>query len=158
MIRSIAVVLLIVSIFYSDARANDEPYGGVKLLAGYSYQRSNAFDTINGVIFKKGGLRIEFESGISEGFAVEEKHKSKYIWFREQVINGHKFRFALAKYSPAIPWTPETGWRSKERTVLMVTVPGKFGPLDAANFYGEVVGESEIADMLLMVLTFDPDI
>jgi hypothetical protein len=31
------------------------------------------------------------------------------------------------------------------------------GADDAANFYAEVLNEEEIADMLLMVLTFDPD-
>jgi hypothetical protein len=38
----------------------------------------------------------------------------------------------------------------------MITFPGSIGPDDAANFYAEVLNEEEIADMLLMVLTFDP--
>jgi hypothetical protein len=29
--------------------------------------------------------------------------------------------------------------------------------MDAANFYAEVMDEGEVAEMLLMVLTFDPD-
>jgi hypothetical protein len=38
----------------------------------------------------------------------------------------------------------------------MVTFPGKFGPNDAANFYAEVLDDKEVADTLLMALTFDP--
>jgi len=38
----------------------------------------------------------------------------------------------------------------------MITYPGKFSSLDAANFYAEVLDEKEIADTLLMALTFDP--
>jgi hypothetical protein len=38
----------------------------------------------------------------------------------------------------------------------MITFPGKFGPMDATNFYAEVLDEKDIADALLMVLTFDP--
>ena len=40
--------------------------------------------------------------------------------------------------------------------ILMVTFPGQLGPMQAANFYAEVIDDKEIADMLLMVLTFDP--
>jgi hypothetical protein len=39
----------------------------------------------------------------------------------------------------------------------MVTFPGRIAPDQAANFYAEVANQEEIADMLLMVLTFDAD-
>jgi hypothetical protein len=75
----------------------DEPYGNVKLLDGYKYKRSQTFDTINGAIYKDGGLRIEFESGINEGYAVDPKEQKIYVWFREQEINGHKVFLALTR-------------------------------------------------------------
>ena len=149
-------IALVVLVFAAPVLALDEPYGGLRLLDGYRFERSHTFDTINGVITKPGGLRVEFESGINEGYAVEPKNKTKYIWFREQTVNGHKVMLALAKRG-VTPWKPEVVRNPRPGNVLMVTFPGRIGPDDAANFYGEVANEQEIADMLLMVLTFDPD-
>ena len=55
-----------------------EPYGGMRLLDGYKFKRSHTFDTINGLIYKAGGMTIEFESGISEGYAAKPENKDKY--------------------------------------------------------------------------------
>ena len=136
--------------------ADDPPYGNVKLLDGYKYKRSRTFDAINGLIYKEGGLSIEFESGISEGYAVDPKERKDYIWFRQQEINGHKVFLALTESGVGTKWEPEKPRSPKPRRILMITFPGKFSPLDAANFYAEVLDEKEIADALLMVLTFDP--
>ena len=60
----------------------------------------------------------------------------------------------------SVPFVDRLGQRSrsnKRGNILMVTFPGRFSPMDAANFQAEVMDENEIADMLLMVLTFDPD-
>jgi hypothetical protein len=102
-------------------------------------------------------LTIEFESGISEGYAVKSKNKNKYIWYREQIVYGNKVLLALTKSGVGTVWKPENPRSSKQNHILMVTFPGRFGPNDAANFYAEVLNEGEIADMLLMVLTFDPN-
>lgn len=136
--------------------AFDQPYGGLRLLDGYRFERSHTFDTINGVIFRDGGLRIEFESGPGEGYAVDPKNKSKYIWYREQVVKGNKVILALTN-SEGTPWRPEKERNPKPRQILMVTFPGKLGGFDAANFYAEVLDQQEVADVLLMVLTFDPN-
>jgi hypothetical protein len=150
------VVLVLVFLLAAPVVAFDEPYGGVKLLDGYRFKRSSSVDTINGLIYKEGGLSIEFESGISEGYAVDLKNKSKYIWCRDQMVNGHKVMLALTKSGVGTVWKPERARSSKPGNILIVTFPGRFGPNDAANFYAEVLSEQEIADMLLMVLTFDP--
>lgn len=139
-----------------EVLATDQPYGDLKLLEGYKYRRSATIDTVNGFIYKEGGLNIEFESGISEGYAVNSKDKNKYIWYREQIIKGNKVMVALAKPGVGTVWKPDKPRKLRSRQILMVTFPGRFGPDDAANFYAEVQNEQEIADMLLMVLTFDP--
>jgi len=156
MTKAIATTAIAVLLLLSTALADDPPYGGVKLLEGYRYKRSRSVDTINGLIYKEGGLSIEFESGISEGYAVDPKELKNYIWYREQEINGHKVFLALTQSGVGTRWEPEKPRRSGSRHILIVTFPGKFGPMDAANFHAEVLNDTEIADMLLMVLTFDP--
>jgi hypothetical protein len=106
----------------SPLMALDQPYGGLKLLDGYKFERSHTFDTINGVISKDAGLRIEFESGFSEGYAVDPKSKSKYVWYREQLINGNKVMLALTK-SGGTAWKPEMVRNPKPENILMVTFP-----------------------------------
>lgn len=140
----------------AKAVALDRPFGGLRLLDGYQYKRSNTVDTINGVIYREGGLSIEFESGISEGYAADPKERAKYIWYREQVVGGHKVMLALTRPGMGAAWKPEKPRGSPPGNILIVTFPGSFGPLDAANFYAEVLNEQEVADTLLMVLTFDP--
>ena len=152
-----SALIILVLFLVTPARAFDQPYGGIKLLDGYKFKRSSTIDTINGIIYRDGGLSIEFESGISEGYAVEPKNKNRYIWYREQIVNGHKVMLALTKSNVRTVWKPEHPRSSKPSNVLMVTFPGRFGVNDAANFYAEVLNEEEIADMLLMVLTFDPN-
>jgi hypothetical protein len=132
------------------------PKGWAKLLDGYKYKRSHTFDTINGLIYKEDGLSIVFESGISEGYAVELKKQKDYIWFRQQEINGHNVLLALTESGVGTKWEPEKPRSPNPRRILMITFPGKFGPMDAANFYAEVLDEKDIADALLMALTFDP--
>jgi len=150
------VVLVMVFLLAAPVAAFDEPYGGVRLLDGYRFKRSSSVDTINGLIYKDGGLSIEFESGVSEGYAVDPKNKGTYIWYREQVVNGHRVMLALTKPGVGTVWKPEKARGSKPGNILMVTFPGRFGPHNAANFHAEVLSEEEVADMLLMVLTFDP--
>ena len=151
-ILTITWVVLWVPALYVD----DQPYGNLTLLSGYKYKRSTTFDTINGVIYREGGLNIEFESGISEGYAVKSADQNKYIWYRTQTINGHNVLLALTKPGVATKWEPAKHRGPKPMNILMVTFPGTFSPMDAANFHAEVLDEQEIADMLLMVLTFDP--
>jgi hypothetical protein len=153
---TIIATIVLAFLLAAPAVAFDEPYGGLKLLDGYRFKRSSSVDTINGLIYKDGGLSIEFEAGISEGYAVDPSDKGKYVWYREQVVNGHKVLVALTRPGIGTVWKPERPRGPKPVNVLMVTFPGRFGLHDAANFHAEVVNEEEVADTLLMVLTFDP--
>src|SRR5215212_10755982 len=101
----------------------DHPPGGLKLLDSYKYRASHTTDTINGVIFKDGGLSIEFESGISEGYAADPKDKAKYLWYREQIVNGNRVFLALGEFGAATKWKPERPRGTKLDRVLMVTFP-----------------------------------
>jgi hypothetical protein len=154
--RALTFLLSLFLTFSAIVRADDTPYGNLKLLKGYKYKRSHTFDTANGLIYKEGGLSIEFESGSSEGYAADPTLENDYLWFREQTIKGHKVYLALTEAGRGTKWEPDR-WRGpKPGRILMITFPGNLGPMHASNFYAEVLDEKEIADMMLMALTFDP--
>ena len=126
--------------------ADNQSFGDIKLLDGYHVTRQGAVDVEAGTIEKSGGLRITFESGPSEGAAVKRDKKGKYLWYREQIVKGHKVRLAL-----------EEQRRIGKKHLLLVTfLLGGENTAFACNFAGDVKSQEDIADMLLMILTFDP--
>jgi hypothetical protein len=122
---------------FSGARA-DEPAGStpgdIKLLPGYKHAKLQGIDTRVGKTWKDGGLTIQYDIGRLAGNHVKAQEKDKGLWYKEQVLAGHPVQLAL----------------TKDRT-LYVTFPEA-----TANFYGRARSDEEMADMLLMVLTYMP--
>jgi hypothetical protein len=146
------VLLLIPNVF-----AFDIPYGDLQLLPGYEFRRERSLDTINGSIIRTDGFVIEFEKGINEGLAADPRNRNRYIWFKEQKINGNKVFIAFTKQGVGTKWEPRV--RRHGVTVIgimIISYPGPFGNDDAANFYAEVSNEVDVLDMTLMALTFNP--
>jgi len=117
-----------------------DPPKGVRLLAGYQHKAAIDFEGNQvGEISKSGGVKIKYQMGFSQGFAVDPDQKATYIWYREQKLNGRITRYALSK-----------------ENVLVVSVPLDNTPntLHVANFYGTIRRRNDIADMLLMILPF----
>lgn len=131
-------------------------FNQIQLLEGYSAKRQSAIDAAAWTIEGKNGLTIHFEAGPSEGCAVDWKHRDKYAWSREQIVNHHKVFLALVK--PGIRTDPDL---DSERglppgNVLLVCFPLGTSKGSAANFVAKIASQEEMADMLVMVLTFDP--
>jgi len=117
-----------------------DPPKGFRLLAGYKHKGAKDFEGNQvGEISKNDGVKIKYEIGFSQGFAVDPDQKATYLWYREQKINGRITRYALSK-----------------KNILMISIALDDSPssLHAANFYGEIRRPDDIADMLLMVLPF----
>ena len=91
-------------------------------------------DTRVGKVWKEGGLSFRYDIGRGAGNQVKALAKEDMLWYKEQVVDGRPVQLAL----------------TKDR-MLYVTFPQS-----AANFYGTAKSEEEIADMLLMVLTYAP--
>ena len=137
----------------------EKPKDGIRLLEGYKFRSGGSFEGSGGEIYKDGGLRITYEFGLSQGFAADPKEKEKYVWYRETVVNGRKVMLALVKpglktqFEPNDPRSPEVG------NILLITFAmGEVPKADwaATNFQAEVLNAEEIADMILMVLTYNP--
>ena len=137
------------------AAASDRAYGGIRLLEGYKYKKGNTVDALIGTISKHGGLLIEFEAGLNQGFAADPKEKDKYLWYREQIVNGRKVMLALIKPGLKTVWEPDNPRSPEMGNILLITFPLDIQRDHAVNFRAEVLNPQEVADMLLMVLTFD---
>lgn len=154
--RHVITTVLLFMMLCGPSFGNERSFGGVELLDGYSVRRGSAVDAVNWTIQGKNGLTIHFESGPSEGRAVDPKEKDRYAWYREQTVRGHKVLLALVK--PGLKTEPDL---DSERNpppgnILLVTFPLSGHRDHAANFVGKVANQEEMVDMLLTVLTFDP--
>jgi hypothetical protein len=108
--------------------------GSIKLLPGYTHQKGRGVDSAVGTIHKNGGLDIEYDIGAGHytecgalcGWTNGE------IWRKEQRIDGQKVVLVFTK---------------QQRLVITFFESN-------ANFYATIRNEEDMADMLLMVLTF----
>ena len=129
----------------------------VKLLGGYSLMRESVVDAVTWTIEKKGGLSIHFEAGFSEGLWADPKDVHSYAWMRSQTVNGYEVLFALTKPGSRTRWEPKDSRGLPAGSILLVTflLDGEQS-FHTANFSAKIASEQELADALLMVMTFDP--
>src|SRR5262249_42950133 len=109
--------------------------GGIRLLPGYQHEEGRGIDTRVGRIWKKDGMEIHYDIGRLAGNYAKGKASDKdgkKLWHKEQTVAGRKIDLAM----------------TKDR-VLYVTVAGP------SNFYATVKNDEDIADLLLMVLSYD---
>jgi hypothetical protein len=155
--RRFPLILVAILAIAGPLAASGNQFDAIKLLPGYRIKSEPGLDVVAWKIEKPGGLIIHFEAGMSEGLAVNQEDKDKYAWYREQTVNGRRVLLALIR--PGLKTDPDL---DKERNlppgnILIVTYPLSGHKDHAANFIGKVANSEEVADMLLMVLTFDPD-
>jgi len=140
----ITIAIAVLSMLATAALAADAPPpGGIKLLPGYSHTPRQGFDSIHGEISKKDGITIHYGIGrvrppggigIGGDFtnAVESLPKEDVQWRKDQTVAGQPVQIALAK-----------------NNILYITFP-KLG----ANFNVQTKTSEDIADTMLMVLTY----
>ena len=128
----------------------------IKLLPGYHITSAPGVDVVAWTIRKPGGLIVHFEAGPSEGLAVDLADVDKYAWWREQTISGRRVLVALTRLGVKIGTDADEERGLPSGNVLVVAYPLGGHKDHAANFIGKVANSEEMADMLLMALTFDP--
>jgi hypothetical protein len=134
-----------------------EPVRWIKLLDGYSVVSDSAVDAVVWNIEKKGGLSVQLEAGPSEGFSADPNQARSYAWFKVQTINGYRARFAMVRSGLRTHWEPPGDRRLPPGNVLLVTFPlGGEESSYTANFTAKIANDEELADALLMIMTFDP--
>ena len=137
--------------------SSSEQHGDIKLLDGYKIKDDRAVDAIAWIVYREGGLAINFEAGMNEGLWADPKQKEKYAWYREQDVNGHKVMLALIKRGLKTVWEPDKPRSREVGNILLVTFPLGAQADHTANFKAEILNDAELADALLMILTFNPE-
>jgi hypothetical protein len=125
------------------AAAVAAPPGGMQLLPGYTHKPLQGIDSIVGQIVKDDGWKISYEIGrvskpgqpmMGGGFRDRPKlmPKTKVRWYREQTVSGRAVHMALTKDN-----------------TLLVSFPDK-----GMNFHATVRSFEQLADAMLMILTY----
>ena len=152
------LIILILICFCTTQSFSQDKNTGIQLLEGYKFKRLQAFDAATWAIYKEGGLTIVFEAGLNQGLWADPKKIDQYAWYREQNLNGRKVKFALIKSGLKTVWEPDQPRSSETGNILLVTFPLNDSLPDyTANFKAEILNDQEMADALLMILTFNPN-
>lgn len=128
----VAIALLATSV--STAQKEVTP-GLIKLLLGYRHERLQGIDSLVGKIWKDRGVDIRYDIGELAGNYAECKScewTKGEVWRKKQIVNG-------------------------QQVILVFTSSKRFlvvFPQSKANFYATISKEEDMADMLLMLLTF----
>jgi hypothetical protein len=132
--------------------AQDKTPGAIVLLSGYKHQKLQGNDSLPGRIWKDNGLEIEYDiGGLTGNFAeqvLSPTSPRKPAWSKEQIIRGMRVVTVLTT--------------DRRLIVTFSALPtglgkGRPGGWDQpANFTAKVNSDEDIADMLLMIMTYDP--
>jgi hypothetical protein len=133
---SVLALLLVCSSSTMTARNQESKAGSrlspVRLLPSYKIQWASGIDTWGGTIWKDNGVKIEFNQG-GVGIATDQVEKDEVVWREEQVLNGEQVVIIYTKSSH-----------------LLVAIPKLI-----VSFEAEIRNQKDLAEMLLMALTWD---
>jgi hypothetical protein len=130
-----ALLLLVLVGGVASAQSYEvRPGKAMKLLPGYQIDERTGIDAIEGTIAKPDGLTIRYDIGKFRTNVASLQDKDRLRWYKEHEANGRPVHLAFAKDG-----------------TLYVTFP-----YFAANFQAKVANEAEMAEVLLMVLTYSP--
>jgi hypothetical protein len=105
----------------------------IRLLPGYQLTAGRSLDSISGEIRKHGGLIINFDLVEAYTDCKSCGWTDGELWRKKQLVNEEEAVFVFTK--------------SKRLVVSF--------PKSHANFYATIRNESDMADMLLMLSTFE---
>jgi hypothetical protein len=118
----------------------DSGPGGIHLLEGYQHQREQGEDSSPGRIWKEGGLTIRYDIGMLAGNYAQGRSKAERVWTKQQTVNGR--RADIVKSKDGMVYVSFASEKDDKR--------GDY----PANFVATVKNDEEMADLLLIALTY----
>jgi hypothetical protein len=133
-VRYLSLLAVCLSILSPVVHADKLQTGSIALLDGYRVEMApHGTDSFGGKIFKEGGLTIYYDNLVNAGTRVNDPSLvKKTLWRKEQTLDGHRVILVFTKDNQLTISFPD--WQ--------------------ANFFGKVRSQQDVADMLLMVLTY----
>lgn len=110
------------------------PPGNIELLSGYAHTPGKGIDSRVGAISKPDGLIIRYDIGRMAGEYTRKcsEVKDACLWYKSQKIGDREFHLALTKEGKIIATFPQ----------------------ESANFFAQTKSQEDIADFLIMILTY----
>lgn len=118
-----------------DDRKTVPAPSGIQLLEGYQHRSLPSLDTTDGVIWKDGGPRIDYEIGFGGPLQAKEylqTHKS--IWRTTVTVKDVSFDFVL----------------DADQDILVATI-GNYANVTARG----VKSRRDLSEVMLMIMTYD---
>ncbi len=109
--------------------------GNIELIENYTHTKRRGIDASVGEISKLDGLTISYLIGSNAEFAASRacgQKNSDCLWYKRQIIKGREVWLGLTKEGQLIATFPE----------------------NRANFYADTKTPEDIADFLIMILTY----
>lgn len=120
----------------AEAGQRKQTSSPVRLLPGYKIKAISGFEGgLAGTIWKEDGPRIEFDVRSRTASAIDSVAKEQILWREEQSIGENQFVLVYT--------------RSDE---LVIAVFGNI----TADFHAKIRNPRDLAEVLLIVLTFEP--
>ena len=145
--KTLFLVFLVIALTFSVSAQNrktlilpkspqplpDPPPGNIQLLDGYTHVRKQGYDTSVGEIRKFDGMMIHYDNGRLAGIMASKCWaKNACLWYKAQKLGDREVYLGLTKEGQ-----------------IIATFPKEF-----ANFYAQTKSPEEIADFLIMILTY----
>lgn len=112
---------------------SEMPPGDIELLYGYTHTRRQGIDSRVGDISKPDGMTIRYDIGDMAGVNPDRcAYENNCFWYKRQMINGRNVWLGLSKDGRIFATFPK----------------------ENANFYAQTKTPEDIADFLIMVLTY----
>ena len=138
----IALTLLCLLLARAPAQERNETSGKhftilpIQLLPGYKVEgRPGGIDTASARFFKDDGFSFQFSLGVHLENRANSIGNDQIEWREKQTINGRHLTCVYTKSGELV---------------------ASFGDLPVTNFSAKIHTQQELAEMLLMVLTFEP--
>jgi hypothetical protein len=151
MIKSFCLLACVVgSSIFMAAQSQTTPPGNMTLLPGYQHERRNSMDSQPGRIWAD-KLVIDYDIGNAAGnWAYAARSRGNLLWTREQIVGGARVEVAFTRERKLIvtfAGEGSNGARSVRKGDVWVL---------PANFSAVVNRDEDIADVLLMLMTYKP--
>ncbi len=155
-ISLLSVSIFLITLFSLSPVFGQCPPGKVALLPGFSCSLDSptGVAVTSGEIVKGKGLRILFEEGIMQGYAVTDADSKDYEWQFEKKTQAGIAKIAFIKKGVKTGWEPLHPRDKLRGSILLASFPVTKDSKHVINFAAEIITQKELAEALFILLSY----